>query len=202
MKATPIILAALALPALALAHPHDTPEPEDAPEAESRWPFFGSDAKDDAKTERRAIIRLQRDGEAEEDVEVFRWEGKELKDAARDMEDALRDTEVFSDMAELLAEFAANVEVRKGDETGTALMFDGAEMLRFKMDRDSTRDEALSITGLGRNLTVERETIVEDGRSRTRIVIEMDGGEDLDIELPERDAPRLEGGRKGWLDQE
>ena len=73
-----------------------------------------------------------------EDTEVFQWDGEQMKDAARELEEALSDTEVFSEMADLFATFASSVEVRRDREDGTALLFDGEELLSMK--RDTRRD--------------------------------------------------------------
>jgi len=96
--------------------------------------------------------------------------------------EAIIDSEMISRMADLLGDFAARVEVERGEGDGSAIWFDGDEVVRFKRDRNV--DDRLSMTGLGKNLTVERETVIKDGKARTRIVIEMDGGEDMEIDLP------------------
>ena len=194
MKALlPTAIALLALPVLAAAHPHKADPDTHTAETEKRWLFFGdrdatgpgsSDAEDVVK--RRVIIRKSEDGESET-VDSFSWDGDELTDMAKDLEAAIAESGVLSDMARMLSDLAEEVEIERGESGGTALRIAGEEMLRFKLDRNRSVDEALSITGLGRNLTVERETIVEDGKTRTRIVIEMDGGEDVELALPERD---------------
>lgn len=187
MKA-PLAALLLALPAAALAHPH--PTEADTPKAEKRWLFLGDKAETKEESDAtggRVVIRMEEDGEGVESVETFRWNGEELTDMARELETAIAESGVLSDMASLLSEFAQDIEVERGPDSGTALKFDGQEMLRFRLDRERDVDDALSITGLGRNLTVERDTVVRDGKTRTRIVIEMDGGEDLALDLPERD---------------
>ena len=107
-----------------------------------------------------------------------------LADKAKASGEVIVDSELISNMADLLSDFAARVEIEKGDGAGTALWFDGDELLRF----NGGDDKVLSVTGVGKNLTVDRETIIKDGRTRTRIVIEMDDGEDVQINfLPDDD---------------
>lgn len=117
----------------------------------------------------------------------LREKSKALADKAREHGDAFVDSEMITNMSELLSDLAARVEVEKGEGGGTALWIDGDEVVRFNGDRDV--DDVLTITGLGQNLNVERETVIKDGQTRTRIVIEMDGGEDVDIDLPGAPTP-------------
>ena len=126
------------------------------------------------------------DHDAHEPAEpkTYSWDGEELREAARELEEALQDSDVITDLADMLAGFAANVEVERDEADGTALRFDGRELLRLNRDKTRNSEDRLSITGLGRNMTLERETVVVDGQSKTRIVIEMDGGDDVQIELP------------------
>ena len=165
-----LIAAGLSLTATpALAHPHKPDSHTAAPEKKA-WPFFGNKAKTPTNDS------VEWDGEAL---------GEDLKEAARELETAIAESGLLSDMAEMLAEFAEDVEVKKDDADGMRLLFDGDEMLRLKVDRDMDRDERVSLSGLGRNMTVERETLVVDGKTRTRIVIEMDGADGVEVELPE-----------------
>jgi hypothetical protein len=112
----------------------------------------------------------------------LREKSKALADKARESGEAFVDSDMVANMSDLLSDLAARVEVEKGEGAGTALWIDGDEVVRFKRDRGI--DDTLTVTGLGQNLSVERETVIKDGKTRTRIVIEMDGGEDVDIDLP------------------
>ena len=204
MKAL-LTAALIALPSLALAHPHDTDAPkketvEIEKEKTSVWPFFGKsedgdswDREDDAtssktETQSRTIIRLKKDGEDGEMERVFTWDSDEMENAARDFTAMLADSDLASEMTDALEELKGSLKIDTDSDGATAFFFDGEEMLRFKRDQEIDNDDRLSISGLGRNLTVERKTTKKDGKTRTRIVIEMDGGEELDIDLPERDA--------------
>jgi hypothetical protein len=112
----------------------------------------------------------------------LREKAEALADKAREQGDALIDSELMTSMSEALEALAARVDVEKGEGKGTALWIDGDEVVRFRGDR--TVDDTLRVTGLGQNLSVERETLIKNGQTRTRIVIEMDGGDDVKIDLP------------------
>lgn len=113
----------------------------------------------------------------------LREKTQELADKAREQGDALIESDLITSLTETLEGLAARVEVEKGEGNGTALWLDGDEVVRF--NRDRTIDDALTVTGLGQNLSIARETLIEGGKTRTRIVIEMDGGTDVKINVPD-----------------
>lgn len=117
----------------------------------------------------------------------FREKTQELADRARESGEALADSDVIANMSELLNDFATRVEVEQGEGAGAALWFDGDEVVRFHLDSDV--DDRVTITGLGENLSVARETVITNGQTRTRIVIEMDGGDDVEIDMPRSPTP-------------
>lgn len=125
----------------------------------------------------------------------LREKSRELADKARESGEAFIDSEMITNMSELLSELADRVDVEKGQGAGTALWIDGDEVVRFYPG--GPVDDALTITGLGQNLSVDRETVIKNGTTRTRIVIEMDGGENVDIDLPGEPSEPT-----GALDQE
>lgn len=112
----------------------------------------------------------------------LREKSKALVDKARESGDAFADSEIMTNMSYKLSALAARIELETGEGAGTALWIDGDELVRFNRGRGI--EDTLSITGLGPNLSVERETVIEDGQTRTRIVIEMDGGDNVAINLP------------------
>lgn len=116
----------------------------------------------------------------------LREKSQELADKAREQGDALLESELIMTLSEALEGLAARVEVEKGDGNGTAVWIDGDEILRF----NGGEDTILSVTGVGKNLTIDREIILKDGKTRTRIVIEMDEGHDTQINvLPAPNVP-------------
>ena len=67
----------------------------------------------------------------------------------------------------------------EGDDT--TISFEGAKIVQVKRKKSKSSDDQIEISGLGKNLTINREEIVEDGKSKTRIVIGME----IDGKLPE-----------------
>ena len=122
------------------------------------------------------------DVKAEPESKTFSWDGEELKEAARELEQAIQESDAISELADMVAAFASNVEVKKDGE-GATLLFDGEKLMTIAREKSRDSEDRLAISGLGKNLTVERETVVEDGESKTRIVIEMDGTDEVEIEL-------------------
>lgn len=102
------------------------------------------------------------------------------------MEEAFADEGLFRDLAALFGDFAEDLDVDT-DNGKTTLSFDGAKIGQIEHRKSRDSEDSFSISGLGKNLSVERETIVKAGKSKTRIVIEMDGEDEIDITLPEID---------------
>lgn len=161
---------ALFVPIVALAHPHGTTLDEDAQTVE------------ETKTTKRVIRLKTTDDEGQTIDKTFRWSGEDLPMALEALKARLMDDDMIDDLTATVTEFVEKVEIESGSGTGTVLMFDDEDVVRFKRDRDVSDGDRMSLSGLGRNLTIDRETVIEDGETRTRIVIEMDGGEDVEID--------------------
>lgn len=116
------------------------------------------------------------DGDISEDIEAV----------ADLLEDVFAKDGLFRDLSTLLSDFVEDVDIETEDGK-TVLRFDGATIGKIETQKNRDRDDRLSISGLGKNLTLDRETIVKDGKSKTRIVIEMDGEDSVDITLPQID---------------
>jgi len=109
--------------------------------------------------------------------------GDDLEGIADVMEEVFAEEGVFREFATLFTEFAKEIDVDT-DDGKTVLKFDGTEVaqIQHKSSRDS--EDHMSISGLGKSLTFDRKTVVENGKSKTRIVIDMDGKDEIDITLP------------------
>ena len=141
-----------------------------------------SDYKVDiAKSTARLKRKLEK-GQAGADGDI----SKEIDVVMDVMEDAFADEGLFRDLAAMFGDFAQDLDVET-DNGKTVLVFDGAEIgqIEHKKSRDS--EDRISISGFGKYFTLDRETVVEDGKSKTRIVIDMDGEDEIDITLPEFD---------------
>lgn len=163
---------AAALPLAACAHGPETPK---TPEP---------DQEVNVEVEKRGVIRIKSDEDGTVTERVIRWTGEDMPMAIEEFRAMIEDSEITEEIISSVSEFADKIEVERDEEHGTAVFFNDDEMVRVKRMRKKVDDDALHISGLGRNLTLERETIIEDGKTRTRIVIEMDGGDEIDIRLP------------------
>lgn len=209
----PILL--LGLSSLALAHPH-TDKPEEV-EAKSNWswPYFGK-KNDTIKTEEKSSLdkeptlsgpefadRLEKRfkkhsktmeqslKEVETKSEFLREDGKiksanDIRKAARAIEDMISESGAISNFADMMLDLAEDFDVETGDD-GLALKFDGDPIGRINIKRDKHTDSTFGIEGFGRNMTVEKEVIKRNGRTKTRIIIEVDGDEEFNIDFRPKD---------------
>jgi hypothetical protein len=95
---------------------------------------------------------------------------KELRDTARSLQNMLSESGIIEELADIVIELAEDIEI---EETGGGmrLSFDGKRIGGFSMDEDNN---SLSIESLGGNTTIEKETFMENGKKKTRIIIETD----------------------------
>lgn len=183
-----LFVPALLAPSLALAHP-DKPDAHidlDTPNQTAELTEKIESKLSKHKLEiAKSAARLKRDmdkqkassgGDTIDDIEAVAdlLEGVFAKDG------------LFSDLTAMVTDFAQDIDV-KTDKGKTALLFDGATVGQIETHKSRDSEDRISISGLGKNLTMDRETIVKDGKKKTRIVIEMDGDDTIDITLPKVD---------------
>ena len=131
-------------------------------------------AKSTARLKRKMeSAKESSDGDFGEDLEIF----------ADVLEEAFAKDGVFRDLAAMFSDFAKDIDVDT-DNGKTVLKFDGTEVaqIEHKTSRDS--EDRVSISGLGKSLTLDRKTVVQNGKSKTRIIIDMDGADEIDITVP------------------
>ena len=174
------IFAALCLGASAYAEPPALPSEADIL-SEKIEDKLSEHKVEIAKSTARLKRKLDK-GHAKADGDI----SDEIEGVMDVMEEAFSDDGLFRDLAAMFSDFAKDIEVESEDGQ-TVLLFDGAKVgdIQRKKSRDS--EDSFSISGLGKSLTLDRETIVKDGTSRTRIIIDVDGGDEIDITLPELD---------------
>ena len=100
------------------------------------------------------------------------------------LEDAFSEEGLFRNLAFMMGDFAEGIEM-DSDDGETTISFEGAKIAQIKHKKKRDSEDHFEISGLGKNLTIDREEIVKDGKSKTRIVIDMDGDSEIDITLPE-----------------
>ena len=199
-------VAFLALNGLAFAHPHNDDVKTDKPKTDWTWPYFGkkaegSESVDTDKTMSGSEFadRLEtRFGKHSEKLERALKEaenkndfmkggrdiksGEDLREAARAIEDVISESGLISGLADMVLELADDFDVETSDG-GVSLKFDGERIGRVKVKRDKHTESAFDVEGFGRNMTVEKEVIKRNGKTKTRIVIEVDGDEEFDIDF-------------------
>jgi len=109
--------------------------------------------------------------------------GDELEVLADVMEEAFAEDGIFRDLTSLFSDFAEDIDVDT-DDGKTVLRFDGAEVAKIQHSSSRDSEDHMSISGLGKSLTFDRKTVVQNGKSKTRIVIDLDGQDEIDITLP------------------
>ncbi len=201
--------AILAMSSVALAHPHDEAKSSEKPKAEKIWPYFGK--KSVAATTRKDSDTLSANDFAtrmEERMEkhsqkleqsmakaknhkTFRFKGDidsadDIRDAARALEDMMSESGILSSLADMMIDLAEDFDV-ENTEDGLTLKFDGDRIGRIKMGRDHHSEDRIDLEGFGRNLIIDKKIITENGKTKTRIVIEMDGDEEIEIDLKPKD---------------
>ena len=105
---------------------------------------------------------------------------EDIRDAAKAIENLLADSGVISGLADMVLDLADDFDI-ESSEDGVSLNFEGKRLGRLKVDKDT--DESFGIEGFGRNLTIDKKVIRKNGKTKTRIIIEMDGDEEFDIDL-------------------
>ena len=105
---------------------------------------------------------------------------EDLRSAAKAVEDILSDSGIISGLANLVVDMAEDFDIESSDD-GVSLNFEGKRLGRLKVDKD--KEESFDIEGFGRNLKIDKKVIRKNGKTKTRIIIEMDGDEEFDIDL-------------------
>ena len=209
MKRIVIPIAILAFSGIALAHPHQDDTPSETAKTERVWPFFGNKTDDKKETQNSETLsasdfaerlekrfekhseKLERSFKEAEAKNDFIGKDREIKNAddlrkaARAIEDLISDSGVISGFADMMLDLAEDFDIETTDD-GMSLKFDGDRIGRVKVKRDKHTESSLDVEGFGRNMTIEKEVIKRGGKTKTRIVIEVDGDEDFDIDLKPR----------------
>lgn len=130
----------------------------------------------------KSTARLKRKMDSAKSTAGDTLEG-DLDAMADVLEDVFSEDGVFRDMTAMFSDFAKEVDVDT-DDGKTTLRFGGTEVaqIQHKSSRDS--EDSVSISGLGKSFSMDRKTVVENGKSKTRIVIDINGDDEIDVTLP------------------
>ncbi len=131
-------------------------------------------AKSTARLKRKMEKAQKAAGESlDDDLEVM----------ADVLEDVFADDGIFRDLSAMFSDFAKDIDVDT-DGGKTTLKFGGTDVaqIQHKSSRDS--EDSISISGLGKSFSMDRKTVVKNGKSKTRIIIDMNGDDEIDITVP------------------
>ena len=132
-------------------------------------------AKSSARLKRKLDKRLgQSDSDMSEEIDV-------VMDV---LEEGFADNGLFRNIAAMLGDFADDIDI-ESEDGDTTISFDGAKVVNFQVEKTQDNEDNFSISGLGKAFSLNREEIVKDGKTKTRITIDIDGGDEVDITLPE-----------------
>ncbi len=182
LASTLFFTAALAPSAFAAEHPHKktTNASEAAKAAEET---FADKLKDRLSQYEQieADIKMDEAGDktAEKRVRVYKFKsGDEMREMSKDVEKMIVESGMLSNLADMLADFAEDIEIEKGDKS-FSLRFNGDTLGKINQDEE----DRVVLKSMDKEMTVEKETYMKDGKTRTRIVIDMDGnGSDIDLD--------------------
>ena len=182
LASTLFFTAALAPSTFAAEHPHKktTNASEAAKAAEET---FADKLKDRLSQYEQieADIKMDEAGDktAEKRVRVYKFKsGDEMREMSKDVEKMIVESGMLSNLADMLADFAEDIEIEKGDKS-FSLRFNGDTLGKINQDEE----DRVVLKSMDKEMTVEKETYMKDGKTRTRIVIDMDGnGSDIDLD--------------------
>lgn len=174
-----LLTSAFPLPAMATDHPHKkTGEEIDSQKAE-----FEKKLKDRLSAYETLETEIEA-GDGEDDtvkkrVRVYKFKsGDEMREKSKELEEMIVESGVLSNLADMIADFAEDVEVEKGDNS-FSFRFDGDTLGEVKRDEE----DRVVLKSMDKEMTVEKESYIKDGKTRTRIIIDMEGdGSDVDLD--------------------
>ncbi|CAM3716053.1 hypothetical protein [Litorimonas haliclonae] len=163
-------------------HPHKTPaDKSEAAKAEKEG--FSAKLKDRLSQYEKMEAEIETDNSEdkafEKRVRVYKFKsGDKMREMSKDVEEMIVESGMLSNLADMLADFAEDIEIKKGEKI-FSLRFDGDTL------GEVNRDEAdrVVLKSMDKEMIVEKETYLKDGETRTRIVIDMNGdGSDIDLD--------------------
>ena len=190
----------MASPAFADAHPHDKDSKKVVKETEIDIDrYFEKHAEelreaiDDAKDESRIIIkRMERRDDHDKDahnnnktktssqsrrIDIIE-DPDALRETAKDIQNMFAESGLLENLANMVISLAEDIEITETGD-GMSLAFDGKKIGSFEQDGD----DALSIESFGKNTRIEKEVFMENGKKKTRIVIETDADSDVEYDI-------------------
>jgi hypothetical protein len=109
----------------------------------------------------------------------------ELREAAKSLQNMLAESGLLESLADVVIEMADDIEL-EDTGNGMRLSFNGNRLGGFSVDKDA---EQLTLETMGNNTTIEKEVFIENGKKKTRIVIETDS-DDVNFDIVPKSKKR------------
>lgn len=192
--------AVMASPAFASDHPHNKDSKKVVKETDIDIDrYFDKHAKelreaiDGAKSESRIIIkrmeRRDKHDKAAHNNDAPKKSSQSrridiiedpdaLRDTAKDIQNMLAESGLLESLADMVISLADDIEITETGD-GMSLSFDGKKIGSFEQDGD----DSLSIESFGKSTRIEKEVFMENGKKKTRIVIETDADSDVEYDI-------------------
>ena len=184
----------------ALAHPHDNTnsvKKSSTTSTSSLDAYFEKHAKSLKDSMRKIENRETKTSNLRTDETSSKTTGRRidiiedpesLRAAAKDIQNMLADSGFLENIADMVIDLAEDIDIVE-TENGMSLSFDGDRLGAInKTDKDG-----LSIETFGKNTTIEKESFVENGRKKTRIIIETDADNDVEYDIVPKPKARKNG---------
>lgn len=172
-------LFAIIIAPVAQAHPDPTPESQAEAALDSETNSTEADALKayGEKMKQRMEAANAQSGKALDsfsksfDTDVSLSDPESIRQVAKELQNFVADSGVIVNFANLLADFAKDMDVVNSD-TGVALKLDGATVGKIETQLDN--QDGFSIEALGKQMTIAKQTVTENGEQKTRLILEMD----------------------------
>ena len=116
----------------------------------------------------QSLARIKRD------LDAAGGSAGETTEAVADaLEEAFSEGGALRELGSVFSGIIEDVDVETANG-GTELRFDGAPVLRLEKRKVRDSEDELNLFGLGRAMKFKRETVTVDGKTKSRIVIEID----------------------------
>ena len=151
-----------------------------------------NDRDDEPSTKARVIVKELKKGESGDShthtrtkrIEIIE-NPDELREAAKSLQNMLAESGLLESLADVVIEMADDIEL-EDTGNGMRLSFNGNRLGGFSVDKDA---EQLTLETMGNNTTIEKEVFIENGKKKTRIVIETDS-DDVDFDIVPKSKKR------------
>jgi len=176
----------LSISTMSFAHPHkdDTDLKKETPTS-SLDKYFEKHANqlretmrgETSKKDQRLRKELKTYDKGERRIEIIE-DPESLRAAAEGLQEMLAKSNFLENIADMVISLAEDVEIVETKD-GMSLSIDGDRLGAV----NKTAKDGVSIETFGKNTTIEKEVFVENGRKKTRIIIETDADTNVEFDV-------------------